>query len=206
MLAHLPGERLQGLASAHPARSFPAGEILLRQGDPARRLLVLLDGQATAVTDHADGTRSRLPLITAPCVFDKAAVLAGTALPATWIAATAGRALTLSAAEFRALLAEYHLVREHVLRFLATQVSQAQGALPVRAAARVAEWLTRASRSASTTIVRLPAGQQGIAEELGLSRVTVNRALQHLARTGVIRTRPRAIVILDPARLHPKTR
>jgi hypothetical protein len=27
--------------------------------------------------------------------------------------------------------------------------------------------------------------------------------LQGLARTGVIRTRPRAIVILDPARLHP---
>src|SRR5262249_1447605 len=158
MLARLPGERLRGLASAHPARSFPAGEILLRQGDPARRLLVLLDGQATAVTDHPAGTRSRLPLITAPCAFDKAALLGGTALPATWIAATAGRALTLGAAEFQSLLAEHRPVREHVLRFLATQVNQAQGALPARGAARVAGWLTRASRSGSTAVVQLPAG------------------------------------------------
>jgi len=63
MLAHLPGERLQGLASAHPARSFPASEILLRQGDPAKRLLVLLDGQATAVTDRALQHLARTGLI-----------------------------------------------------------------------------------------------------------------------------------------------
>jgi CRP-like cAMP-binding protein len=119
MLAQLPSARLRGLAAAHPVRSFPAGEALLRQGDPAGRLLILLEGQATAVTDHDDGTRSRFPLMTAPCVF---------------------------------------------------------------------------------------AGQQGIAEELGLSRVTVNRALQRLAGTGVIRTRPRAIIILYPTGLHPSPR
>ena len=205
MLAQLPSARLHGLAAAHPVRSFPAGEILLRQGDPAGRLLILLEGQATAVTDHDDGTRSRFPLMTAPCVFDKAAILAGSALPATWTAATAGRALTLSAAEFQALLAEYRPVREHVLRFLASQVSQAQAALSAAgpAAARVTDWLVRASRSAHGSIIKLPAGQQGIAEELGLSRVTVNRALQRLAGTGVIRIRPRAIIILDPTGLHP---
>ena len=205
LLAHLPGERLRGLAAAHSVRVFAAGEILLRQGDPAMRLLVLLDGQATAVTDHNDGTRSRLPLMTAPCVFDKAAVLAGPTLPATWTAATAGCALTLSAAEFQALLAEYRPVREHVLRFMASQVSQAQAALSAAgpAAARVTDWLVSASRSARGPIIQLPAGQQGIAEELGLSRVTVNRALQRLAGTGVIRTRPRAIIILDPTGLHP---
>jgi CRP/FNR family transcriptional regulator, cyclic AMP receptor protein len=205
MLAQLPGGLLSGLAAAHPAWRFPAGKVLCRQGDPAGSVLILLDGQATAVTDHADGTRYRYPLMTAPCVFDKAAVLAGTAYPATWTAATAGHALTLSAAQFRALLAEQRPVREHVLRYLAVEVSQVRAALSTRtlgpAAVRVAGWLLAASESAKTPLIRLPAGQQGMAEELGLSRVTVNRALQHLLRIGAVRTRPRAIVVLDPAML-----
>jgi hypothetical protein len=42
-----------------------------------------------------------------------------------------------------------------------------------------------ASNSATTPLVVLRAGQQGIAEELALSRVTVNRALQQLVPLSV---------------------
>jgi CRP/FNR family transcriptional regulator, cyclic AMP receptor protein len=205
MLAQLPCGPLGDLAAAAPARSFGAGEILLRQGDPANRLLIMLDGQATAVTDHADGSRSRYPLMTAPCVLDKAAVLAGMANPASWVAATPGRAVILSAAQFRLLLAQQPTVREHVLHYMAVQVNQVRTTLSGRAgfsaATQVAAWLITASRAAGTAVIRLPAGQQGIAEELGLSRVTVNRALQHLVRTGAIRIRPRIVIILEPAAL-----
>jgi CRP/FNR family transcriptional regulator, cyclic AMP receptor protein len=205
MLARVSGERLRELARAHPVRRFAAGRVLLRQGAPATQLLILLDGQASAVVDHAAGTRSRYPLMTGPCVIDKAAVLAAGTYPATWVAATPGRGLALSAPAFWELLREQHEMREHVLRFLARQVGQTRATLTARdttpALPRLASWLRTASQSGAAPVIRLPAGQQGLAEELGLSRVTVSRALQHLARAGAISLRPRAITVLDPGRL-----
>lgn len=202
MLAQVTGDRMRQLAQAHPVKHFTAGRVLLHQGAPATQLLIVLDGQASAVVDHPAGTRWRYPLMTAPCVIDKAAVLAAGAYPATWVAATPGRAIVLSAPAFCALLREQPRMRGHVLRYLALEVGQTRAALAAHAAGpavtRLARWLLTASGSGARPAVRLPAGQQGLAEELGLSRVTVNRALQQLARVGAISLRPRAIVVLDP--------
>jgi CRP/FNR family transcriptional regulator, cyclic AMP receptor protein len=205
MLARVTGERLGQLAAAHPARLFNADSILLRQGAPATHLLIMLDGQASAVVDHRSGDRSRYPPMAGPCVIDKAAVLAAGTYPATWVATAPGRAMSLSAPAFWTLLRQQPAVREHVLRYLAGQVGQTRDALAARTAgpavSRLARWLITASASSAAPAIRLPAGQQGLAEELGLSRVTVNRALQQLARAGTISIRPRAILILDPAKL-----
>jgi len=209
MLAEVSGERLRHLAAAHPVRHFRAGSVLLRQGAPATHLLIMLDGQASAVVDHPAGDRSRYPLMPGPCVIDKAAVLAAGTYPATWMATTPGRAVVLSAPAFWTLLRQQPPIREHVLRYLARQVGQSRDALAASAAgpavSRLARWLLTASASGATPTVCLPAGQQGLAEELGLSRVTVNRALQQLARAGIVSVRPRAIAVLDPAKLAPAT-
>jgi CRP/FNR family cyclic AMP-dependent transcriptional regulator len=209
MLAQISGERLRHLAAAHPVRRLTAGSVLLRQGTPATRLLIMLDGQTSAVVDHRSGDRSRYALMAGPCVIDKAAVLAAGTYPATWVATTPGRAVILSAPTFWALLRHQPPIREHVMRYLARQVGQSRDALATRAtgtaASRLAHWLLTATASGATPTVSLPAGQQGLAEELGISRVTVNRALQHLARTGIISIRPRAIVLLNPAKLVPAT-
>jgi CRP/FNR family cyclic AMP-dependent transcriptional regulator len=202
MLAQIPAGRLHRLAQAHPAWRFAAGRVLLHQGAPAERLLVMLDGQASAVVHHSTGDRSRYPLMTAPCVIDKAAVLAAGTYPASWVAGTPGRAVTLSAAAFWALLREQPSMREHVLRHLARQVGQGRAAAGRGrpAITRLATWLLAASGLGGRAIA-LPAGQQGLAEELGLSRVTVNRALRQLARDGLVALRPRGVTILDPAGL-----
>jgi CRP/FNR family transcriptional regulator, cyclic AMP receptor protein len=96
-----------------------------------------------------------------------------------------------------------------VLYYLAAQVHDTRqalaGAAAGPAAARVARWLLVASRSGARPHIRLPAGQQGIAEELGISRVTVNRALQELVRLGAIRTEPRAVTLLDLSQLDAAT-
>jgi CRP/FNR family transcriptional regulator, cyclic AMP receptor protein len=205
MLARSPAEQLRDLAAALPVRHFTAGSVLLRQGAPAAHLLIMLEGQASAVVDHRAGDRSRYPLMTGPCVIDKAAVLAAGPYPATWVATAPGRALILSARAFWTLLRRQPQVREHVLRYLAREVGQSRDALTARASvppvSRLAHWLLAASASGTTPTVCLPAGQQGLAEELGLSRVTINRALRQLASAGIVSVRPRAIVVLNPGGL-----
>jgi CRP/FNR family transcriptional regulator len=103
------------------------------------------------------------------------------------------------------MLDEEPRLREHVLHYLANEVHVARetwvGSGGRSAICRVAWWLVTESRKGHPSLLRLPAGQQGLAEELGLSRVSVNRALRELARAGLISTRPRAVVLLDNDRL-----
>lgn len=62
---------------------------------------------------------------------------------------------------------------------------------------RVAGWLVHRAAEEGVRVV-LPGAQQGLADTLGVSRVTVNRALSSLARDGLIRTEPGAVTILAP--------
>lgn len=61
---------------------------------------------------------------------------------------------------------------------------------------QVADWLVETERAVGSSIP-LPSGQQGLGKELGLSRVTVNRALSALAATGAVRVRPRLVDVQD---------
>jgi CRP/FNR family transcriptional regulator len=127
-------------------------------------------------------------------------VLDGGGYTATWTAVTAVRVRLLPAGDFRRLLDEEPGVRRHVLRSLAAQVRDREDGLVeahyADAGARVAAWLARQPANP----VRLPA-QERLAEVVGASRVTVNRALRRLHRAGIIRVERGVIVVLDPERL-----
>ncbi len=119
---------------------------------------------------------------------------------ATWLvrAATARTRLRLiPAAEFLALM-DVPSVRRHVFAHLAGQLRRSQEDLTLTsyadATTRVATWLVRAA----TPRVPLPGAQQGLAETLGLTRVSVNRALRTLADEGLVRVTPGEVVILAP--------
>lgn len=91
-----------------------------------------------------------------------------------------------------------------MLRYLAAEVNTHRRARRRRAApdpiAQVADWLVEMERAVGSSIP-LPAGQQGLGEELGLSRVTVNRALSTLAAAGAIQVRLRLINVHNSAYL-----
>jgi len=47
-------------------------------------------------------------------------------------------------------------------------------------------------------LAALPGAQQGLAERIGMTRVSVNRALRTLAREGLVRVGPSAVTVLAP--------
>ncbi len=196
--------RLGWLAEQCPPRELPAGATVARFGDPARHLVVLEQGILSAVYDTSDGSRVRFATVTGPCAIDKAAVLDGGVHTATWTALAHCRVRFLPAKLLCGLIDDVPAVRHHILRHLSDQVNQNRRAR-VRTAApqpvvRIADWILEAGRQQGSRI-RLPGAQQGLGEELGLSRVTVNRALRVLAEAGAIRVKPGVIVVLDLRRL-----
>lgn len=203
MLADVPlfsfvaPEVLDRLAAVAVTRDVAADTVVVVRGEPARHLVVAETGGLTAVVETAGGRRRRLGEFPAPCAVDKAAVLDGGGHTATWVTTARSRLRLVPATEFLALV-DVPAVRTHVFARLASQVRAQQEDLVLTSFAdaptRVAAWLVRAA----TPRVRLPGAQQGLAEALGLTRVSVNRALGTLAEEGLVAVEPGAVVVLAP--------
>lgn len=204
LLGVLPRICVEELARQLPSRAVPAGQVVARVGDLATSLIIVESGSLVAVHETAGGARVRLAAVTGPCVLDKAATLHEAVHTATWMTTDACRIRLLPGRAFRLLLDQEPLLREHVLRFLAAEINTQRKSRKRRAApdpiAQVADWLVEATHAGGASIP-LPTGQHGLAEELGLSRVTVNRALSALAVTGAIEVRSRLIDVQDFNRL-----
>lgn len=197
LLASLPQATLNHLAAVSPQRQVAAGTVVAIRDEPARHLVIAETGGLTAVRETPAGQRRRLGEFPAPCAVDKAAVLDGGGHTATWLTTSRSALRFVPSAEFLSLV-DVPSVRAHVFTHLATQLRTQQDALMLTSFAdaptRVATWLVHAA----TPRVRLPGAQQGLAEALGLTRVSVNRALRTLAEEGLVAVRPGIVIVLAP--------
>jgi CRP/FNR family transcriptional regulator, cyclic AMP receptor protein len=199
--------RVQLLRVADRARrrSLRAGDVLVGQGRPADQLIMVGTGTLGSSRDTMDGRRLRLGTFAGPCTVDKTAVLDGGGYTATWTALTEARVFLLPANDFRTLLDEVPALRQHVTSWLTRQIRNQQDDLLrahfTGATTRTAAWIVRTAAATRRTRVTLPGAQQGLAETLGTTRVTINRALHTLAREGLIRIEPATVVILAPEQL-----
>ncbi|HEX5995344.1 MAG TPA: Crp/Fnr family transcriptional regulator [Jiangellales bacterium] len=184
--------------ASRPVR-FGPGAVIRPAAEPAHGVLLLHSGTVTLVHTAPSGQEVWPQQWSGPAIADKSAVLSSDSPSDGLLAATTVTARFLPRTRFVDLLDEHPSVRHHVLARLArdmdaTRLRLAQSAtLP--AVAQVAAWLgardTMAWRGTQEHLARL----------LGLSRVTVNRALARLATVGAIRLSDHGIVVVDHARL-----
>ncbi|MGP3967164.1 Crp/Fnr family transcriptional regulator [Streptomyces sp. 6N223] len=201
LLAALPEERLHSLWTASAPGRYAAGEALRNAGDPATHLLVLLHGRVAATATTPAGRTLRHGEWSGPCALDKIAVIDGHGHTATLTALTPCAVRALPRERFLALVDDVAAVRAHVIHVLAEAARHAQDRFAATAAlpaeARLAAWLL--AQAATTATVPLPGGtQQALADHLGTTRVTLNRALARLRRDGLIELRGAAIRVLAP--------
>jgi CRP/FNR family transcriptional regulator, cyclic AMP receptor protein len=195
LFATLNDTALAELARRSQSRTVEAGDVVAVEGQPAEHVLVVETGVLTATRVTEAGRRLRLGDFAGPCAVDKAAVLDGGGHTATWTASTRVRLRLVPGRLLFELVDDVPAVRRHVLETLARQVRHQAWQRPGDTVTRVAAWR-----------VILPGAQQGLAETLGVTRVTVNRALSTLAGEGLIRTEPGAVTILAPELLTHRTR
>ena len=109
---------------------------------------------------------------------------------------------------FHVLVDSAPSARRHVLRVLADQARRQQrrfaATITLRTEARVAAWLLEEAGAASDCRVTLSGTQESLADLLGVTRVTINRALRRLRRDGLITVRFRTVNILAPELLRPR--
>lgn len=201
LFAVVDGERRARLAAGSVARMVDAGQVVALRGQTASHLIVVESGALTATYDTIGGRRLRLGEFPAPCAVDKTAVLDAAGHTATWTAATRSRVRLIPAGDVLAVIDDVPAARRHVLAHLARRLRDQQDDLVLASLAdtttRTAAWLLHAAGRTGTRVV-LPGAQHGLAEAIGATRVSVNRALRTLAAEGLVRVEPGAVRILAP--------
>jgi CRP/FNR family cyclic AMP-dependent transcriptional regulator len=197
-LRALPPSTLAAVVRDGRTARFGAGAVIRPAGERARAVVLLLSGTVAATHAAACGNEVWPEQWVGPAISDKAAVLDGGAPPTGLVAVTAASACLLPRDRFLRLLDEEPSVRAHVLGRLAADVMAGRRrlaqAVTLPAVARVAAWLN-ARDPADRVAWR--GSQQQLAQVLGLSRVTVNRALARLAGAGAVRLTTRGILVAD---------
>lgn len=195
--AALARETLGALSAVSRPVSYPPGSVIPRDG----AVLLLLGGVVVGAHSNAAGAEVWPARWEAPAIVDKPAALAPAA--GTLVAATACRGRRLPAEAFLRLLDDEPAVRHHVLARLAADTADLRQRLAetatVPALGRVAGWLL--ATGAGPGEVAWRGSQEALARLLGVSRVTVNRALRRLTRASAVAVTPRGVILLDPAQL-----
>ena len=161
-----------------------AGDVLFREGDEIRHVPFVLSGEAFP---------------------DPGALFYEAPLPATAVALGPGRLLWLERATMDRLLDGNPRLARWLLQVLAARqrlfvnkVAGSQGMISV--SRRVAGWLLHRSRmEEGRRQLELPGTRELMARLLGLSRESLSRELNKLAREGAIRLERRRVELLDMA-------
>lgn len=190
------------LAARARLQDVAAAETLYHEGEEVAFLPFLLSGEVKLVKAGPQGREYVLHLLRAGAFCDVAALYYTGGVPTSAVMVTPGRVLWLEKeALLRCLsrnpeLAAYLLaVLAHRQRLFINKIVSSQGVISV--SRRVAAWLLHRSRMEKSATLHLSGTRELLARLLGVSRESLSRELNSLARAGIIRLERRRVEILQ---------
>jgi CRP/FNR family transcriptional regulator len=191
------------------------GQVLFREGDYGDRLYIVVEGKLKIGRSSADGRESLLSVLGPGDMFGELTVFDPDARMGTAVAVTECRLYSLSADHLRSWLAQHPDVSLALLRQLSRRLRRSSEVLsdlvfsdvPGRVAKSLLDLATRFGVSTPEGIhVAHDLTQEELAQLVGASRETVNKALADFASRGWLRLEARAVVLRDTERLMRRAR
>jgi CRP/FNR family transcriptional regulator, cyclic AMP receptor protein len=204
-----------GLELALSRRTLSRGHVVFAEGDPGDRLFVVLDGKVKLSRAAADGRENLLAVLGATEMFGELSLFDPGPRTATATTVTDATIASLDHDDLRPLLAQRPEVSVHLLQALAQRLRRTNAAMAdlvfTDVPGRVAKALLDLSSKfgvaeAGGTRVRHDLTQEELAQLVGASRETVNKALSEFAHRGWLRIDGRSVLLLDPERLARRAR
>jgi CRP-like cAMP-binding protein len=198
----LPADDVRALRRFATRRTYPAGTTLFSQGDRPHELLIVARGEVELVY-RTRSDRLVMQLVYAGSSVDQLAILLGMPYPYSAITLSETTLLHLRLDTIDALEELFPQIAFRWLRLLASTLDRAHQRhleLAGRSAlVQVSQILLHEAAAQNQPTLALT--QQELAETLALSRQTVSRAVQELAREGAIRLGRRRLRVLDAEKL-----
>jgi CRP-like cAMP-binding protein len=215
LFAALDDEAAAALQAAMTRREIARGEVLFHEGEPGDRLYVIVEGKIKLGRASGDGRENLLAILgpgemfgelslfdpgprnaTATAVADTALIGVGTDELTTWLNGRPDVARQLLRALARRLRRTNEALADLVFSDVPGRVAKALLDLSERFGAPTDEGLR----------VAHDLTQEELAQLVGASRETVNKALADFAARGWLRLDQRAVLLLDIDRLRRRAR
>ncbi len=215
LFSTLTDEDAATLQSSMTAVQLDRGEVLFREGEQGDRLYLLTTGKMKLGRSSADGRENLVAIIGPGEMFGELSMFDPGPRSATATAVGRCQLISLGHDAFQAFLDDRPLVARSLLGALAQRLRRTNDALAdlvfTDVPGRVAKALLDLSRRFGVPVeggVRVPheLTQEELAQLVGASRETVNKALADFAGRGWLRLEPRAVVLHDTERLARRSR
>ncbi len=215
LFSGLDDEAAAALGSAMVEHRLPRGDVLFREGDKGDQLYVVTDGKVKLGRTSADGRENLLAILGPGQMFGELSLFDPGPRSATVTAVTDCTIQSLNHHELGHWLDGRPEVARGLLAQLAGRLRRANDVVadlvfsdvPGRVAKALLELSSRFGRRADDGIhVHHDLTQEELAQLVGASRETVNKALADFASRGWLRLEGRSVVLFDVERLRRRAR
>lgn len=215
LFSGLDDEATTALRSSLEETKLRRGEVLFHEGGSGDRLYVVLEGKVKLGRTSPDGRENLLAIMGPGQMFGELSLFDPGPRSATVTAVTDAAFASLSHEDLLRWLDGRPQVARGLLSQLASRLRKSNDVVadlvfsdvPGRVAKALLDLSDRFGRSADDGIhVHHDLTQEELAQLVGASRETVNKALADFASRGWLRLEPRSVVIMDLERLSRRAR
>ncbi len=191
------------------------GDTLFTEGEPGDSLYIVMSGKLKVGRRAADGRQNLIAVMGPSDMVGELSLFDPGPRTATSTAVTDSRVARLKQAALRPWITDRPEIAEQLLRVLARRLRRTNDALadliftdvPGRVAKSLLQMASRfGTRDGGVLRVTHDLTQEELAQLVGASRETVNKALADFASRGWLRLDGKSVIILDPERLARRAR
>ena len=181
---------------------YPRGATIFEEGEPGDRLYIITAGKVKLARHAPDGRENLLTVMGPSDMFGELSIFDPGPRTSSAVCVTEVHAATMNSEMLRKWIADHPEISEQLLRVLARRLRRTNSALAdlifTDVPGRVAKTLLQLANRFGT--------QEEIAQLVGASRETVNKALATFAYRGWIRLEGKSVLIIDTEHLAKRAR
>ncbi len=215
LFATLDDDSAREIMASMQAVRMERGDILFHEGDQGDRLYIITEGKVKLGCSSTDGRENLLAILGPSEMFGELTLFDPGSRTATATAVAETQLIGLGHEQLQQLLIEHPRIASTLLAALARRLRRTNENLadlvftdvPGRVAKALLELSKRFGRPVEDGIlVAHDLTQEELAQLVGASRETVNKALADFATRGWLRLEARAVLLLDVERLQRRAR
>ena len=194
---------------------FPRGTTIFEEGDPGDRLYIITEGKVKLARHAVDGRENLLTVMGPSDMFGELSIFDPGPRTSSAVCVTEVKAATMNSELLKQWVDNYPEISQQLLRVLARRLRRTNNNLadliftdvPGRVAKTLLQLANRfGTQEGSALRVNHDLTQEEIAQLVGASRETVNKALATFAHRGWIRLEGKSVLIVDTESLAKRAR
>ena len=194
---------------------YPRGATIFDEGEPGDRLFIITSGKVKLARHASDGRENLLTVMGPSDMFGELSIFDPGPRTSSAVCVTEVHAATMSSNQLRSWVGDHPQIAQQLLRVLARRLRRTNSSLadliftdvPGRVAKTLLQLANRfGTQEGGALRVNHDLTQEEIAQLVGASRETVNKALATFAQRGWIRLEGKSVLIVDTEHLAKRAR